>query len=83
MPDRILIVDDDQQIRDLVRSLLNRNGYECVAGASARHASALLARENFTLLLADLQMPGESGLDLISLVTASHPDTATCLSSTS
>ena len=54
MTDRILIVDDDQQIRDLVRTLLNRNGYECVTAASARHASALLARGNFALLLADL-----------------------------
>ena len=76
MSERILVVDDERQIRELVRRLLERAGYECRTAESAAEATRLLGEETFALLLADLQMPGESGLDLISRVRVSHPDTA-------
>ena len=76
MTERILIVDDERQIRELVRRLLERAGYECTTAESAEEATRVLHEEAFALLLADLQMPGESGLDLISRVRVSHPNTA-------
>ena len=76
---RILVVDDDRQIRDLVQRLLERAGYTCTTAASAGEAAELLDAEPFSLLLADLQMPGGSGLDLISCVREEHPETATIM----
>lgn len=76
---RILVVDDEQQIRDLVHRLLERAGYACSTAENATRAAELLDAEPFALLLADLQMPGESGLDLISRVREEHPDTATIM----
>jgi putative two-component system response regulator len=76
---RILIVDDERQIRDLVRRLLEREGYSCTTAENAGEAAKRLDAEPFALLLADLQMPGESGLDLISRVRQDYPDTATIM----
>jgi cyclic di-GMP phosphodiesterase len=75
-PARILIVDDDRHICVLVRRLLERAGYACATAESGAAAKKLLAVEPFELLVCDLQMPGESGLDVISHVRSEYPDTA-------
>jgi putative two-component system response regulator len=75
-PARILIVDDDRHVRALVRRLLERAGYVCETAENGVKAHKLLAVQPFELLVCDLQMPGESGLDVISHVRAAHPDTA-------
>jgi putative two-component system response regulator len=76
---KILIVDDEQQVRDVVQRLIERGGHACSAVESGAAATELLAAEPFALVLADLQMPGESGLDLISRVRHEYPDTATIM----
>ena len=76
MSDRILIVDDDRRILELIRRLLEHSGYDCVTAESAEEARHFLAGEAVALLLADLQMPGGSGLDLIAHVREHHPETA-------
>jgi putative two-component system response regulator len=76
---RILVVDDERQIRDLVQRMLERDGYSCATAENAAGAAKLLDAEPFALLLADLQMPGGSGLDLIARVREQHPDTATIM----
>lgn len=75
-PERILIVDDERVIRELMRRLLEMSGYICVTAASGEEADELLASGSFHLMLADLQLPGESGLDLIGRVRDAHPDIA-------
>jgi len=75
-PARILIVDDDRTVRELVRRLLERAGYACAAAENGFEARRLLAARRFELIVCDLQMPGESGLDVISHVRRAHPDTA-------
>jgi putative two-component system response regulator len=77
--ERILIVDDEPQIRDLVCRLLEQAGFASATAENAARAAERLDAEPFALLLADLQMPGESGLDLISRVRKEHPDTATIM----
>jgi putative two-component system response regulator len=74
--ERILIVDDEPQIRGLVRRLLERAGYSCETAESAAAADTLLAENTYELLLADLQMPGESGLDLLSRVLPTRREMA-------
>jgi DNA-binding response OmpR family regulator len=75
-PERILIVDDERAIRELMRRVLETSGYVCVTAASGEEADELLASGSYHLMLADLQLPGESGLDLIGRVRDAHPDTA-------
>jgi putative two-component system response regulator len=75
-PARVLIVDDDRHIRELVRRLLERAGYACSTAENGAQAQQLLDARPFELMVCDLQMPGESGLDVISHVRATYPDTA-------
>jgi DNA-binding NtrC family response regulator len=79
--ERILVVDDEPAIRELMRRLLERAGYACATAGSSAEADELLARGSFELLLTDLQMPGESGLDLLARVRDRHPATATIVMS--
>ncbi len=76
---RLMIVDDEEPIRRMLARLLTRNGYECETAADAETAQATLNRSHFDLLLTDMDMPGISGLDLITQVSKTHPDTATVM----
>lgn len=72
--ERILVVDDDGSIRDVVSSMLTSAGYECRAVTSGRDAAAALqADDNFALLLSDLTMEGIDGFALLERVRRSHP----------
>jgi putative two-component system response regulator len=74
--ERILIVDDEDQIRALLVRLLQSHGHECGAASSAAEARRLLASESFALVLSDVNMPDESGLDFAQEVLGDYPDTA-------
>ncbi|SHG18254.1 PAS domain S-box-containing protein [Desulfacinum infernum DSM 9756] len=76
---RILIVDDEAPVRALVAKAMEKVGYECTAAASAEQARKILETETFDLVMSDVNMPGESGLDFIQYVVRAHPDTATLL----
>lgn len=73
----ILIVDDEASVRRLISNILSDKGYGCASAASAGEAKALLEKNGFELLLSDISMPGESGLDLIRDVITRYPDMAT------
>lgn len=60
----ILVVDDDRRIRELLKRYLTDNGYRVTAAENAAEARARLAGLSFDLLVLDVMMPGESGLDL-------------------
>lgn len=60
----ILIVDDEQTIRQLVRSILTRAGYDVVEAASAEEALELMQSQAPELLLTDIVMPNMNGLAL-------------------
>jgi len=57
----ILVVDDDQRIRDLLQRFLARNGYLVSVARDSAHASRLLESLVFDLLIVDVMMPGEDG----------------------
>ena len=75
MPE-ILIVDDEPQILRLVRQTLERNGHSCHLAEDAQQARALLKKQQFDLMLTDIQMPGESGLDLVEYVQREYTELA-------
>ena len=58
----ILVVDDDQRIRDLLKRFLSRNGYLVTLARDAAHASRLLESLVFDLMVIDVMMPGEDGV---------------------
>jgi two-component system phosphate regulon response regulator OmpR len=61
---RILVVDDDLRMRDLLVRYLGGEGYEVKAAADAAAMDKLLARERYDLLVLDLMLPGEDGLSV-------------------
>ncbi len=60
----ILVVDDDQRIRDLLVRYLSTNGFRVTAAANAAMARSSLRGLAFDLVILDVMMPGESGLQL-------------------
>src|SRR5216684_2784793 len=60
----LLVVDDDARLRDLLRRYLLENGFRVTVAADAMEARANLASFTFDLVVLDVMMPGESGLDL-------------------
>src|SRR6476469_8390388 len=73
---RVLIVDDEEPIRRLLGYMLQSHGYEVVLAADAREARLRLDETPFALVLCDVNMPGESGMDLIRHTFRQHPHTA-------
>ncbi|MGD0273323.1 MAG: HD domain-containing phosphohydrolase [Gaiellaceae bacterium] len=74
----VLIVDDEPQAQQLIKRILERHGFECELAANAGEARKSLDADGkrFQLMLCDVNMPGESGLDLIRSALVSHPDVA-------
>ena len=60
----LLIVDDDERIRDLLKKFLIRNGFLVTAARDAAHARRILSGLDFDLLVMDVMMPGEDGVSL-------------------
>jgi putative two-component system response regulator len=76
---RILVVDDDDMVRLVLARQLEHAGYRCISAGGAAEARRLLAQERCSLMLCDVNMPGETGLDLIGSALAEHPDLATLM----
>ncbi len=72
---KILIVDDEKPIRTVLMRFLEKAGYQCEEADSTAAAKELLAQEHFDLLISDLMMPGESGLNLINHAKENYPKT--------
>lgn len=70
---RVLIVDDEPAIRDIVRAMLSES-YRCREANSAEEALSLLRTEKFDLIISDINMDGMSGLEMIPRVRAIAPD---------
>ena len=64
----LLIVDDDDRIRELIKEFLGREGYRVTGAAHAAAARRLMELIEFDLVVLDVMMPGESGLDLTTWV---------------
>ncbi len=72
----ILVVDDEKQVRRLLCRILEKNRYKCTPASNAAEARKFLEKQSFDLMFCDVNMPGESGIDLARYVAAAHPDTA-------
>src|SRR5919197_450857 len=74
----VLLVDDDQRIRDLLSRYLSENGFRVTPAGDASSARAAMRGLCFDLVILDVMMPGESGLDLAYQLKSSS-DIPICL----
>ena len=73
---RVLVVDDDLKQRMLMVRILRGEGYECATAMSTEEARNLLDTEDFGVVVTDLKMWGEDGLELVRYVADHHPETS-------
>jgi DNA-binding NtrC family response regulator len=71
---RILCVDDEESIQDLVSMHLMLQGFEVKKAANGQEAISFLERESFDLVLLDIQMPKMDGLEVLSHIRIHHID---------
>jgi two-component system NtrC family response regulator len=76
LKDRILIVEDDDELRQVTEVQLDREGYETSSAVSAELAIPILEKSPQHLVIVDLHLPGMSGLDLLKRIRMEYPETA-------
>jgi DNA-binding response OmpR family regulator len=75
---RVLLAEDEDAVRDMLRATLERDGFEVVAVANVRDALRYIATENFDALLSDLHMPhAGDGFTVVSAMRHTHPQAVT------
>src|SRR5450432_2892317 len=73
--ERILVVDDEDPIREIVTAMLQSSGYQCQQAASGKQALALLTSgDSFELVLSDLMMADMDGIGLLERTKEKYPD---------
>jgi two-component system, NtrC family, response regulator PilR len=73
-PPRILVVDDERSMRELLAIVLRREGYEVLLAENGRAAIGLLEREPVDLLISDIKMPDMSGVEVLRAAKSIDPD---------
>ena len=74
MGQKILVVDDDAELQELIRTALVRAGYEVVVAPDAFEGLERLGEEEFDLALLDIMMPGMDGLEMLTRLRQRHQD---------
>jgi putative two-component system response regulator len=72
----LLIVDDNQPLRRWAGRVVHERGYSCDVAEDAEAARERMGNNNYELVLLDINMPGESGMQLLSHIRTSHPEVA-------
>ena len=70
---KILIVDDERAIRELLSSALQSKGFNCRNCTDGEEALSSLEQQSFDAVISDLRMPGISGLELLNTIRPKHP----------
>jgi len=78
-PSRVLVVDDDENVRVTTAAILEQEGYEVATASDGREALQKIARSNFDLVLTDLRMEDMDGSALLKEIQAHYPNIATVI----
>ena len=79
---RILFVDDENSVRTFALRALRKKGYDVVGASSAENALEIFAKDkNFQLLITDMVMPGQNGIELAKKILEETPDIKIILAS--
>ncbi len=73
MPALILVVDDDEPVRVMLARLLRTQGYSVVQASTSREAHERLTEYSPDLVISDIVMPGESGIELRRSIARAYP----------
>ena len=71
---RILVVDDEEEVRNLLALFLGKKNYSVVTADSAETAIAALEKDKVDAVLLDIELPGLNGLEALRKIQASWPD---------
>src|SRR5437764_697982 len=71
---RVLIVDDEEVLRDVLEVVLRREGFDVVLASSGEEALNVLDTEDVDLMILDVMLPGISGIDTLRAVRISNPN---------
>ncbi len=74
MPEKILIVEDTDAMREVIQDFLELQGYDCFSASTANEGIALLEKNDFDLILTDLRLPGKDGFAVIEKANELLPD---------
>ncbi len=72
---RILVIDDNEMVRDILSDLLEAEGHEVRTATEGRGGLALLADFMADIVITDILMPGQEGIETIQELRANNPDT--------
>lgn len=75
MKPRILVVDDEESIREFLEIMLKKEGFEITLAEDGAVAKDILSKKTFDMIISDLQMPNMNGIELLKHVKDSSPDT--------
>ncbi len=74
MSAKILIIEDDDQVRDLLKKILQGEGYEVLSAVNGAEGLKMYEQENPGLIITDLIMPEKEGIETIRELRKSDPD---------
>jgi two-component system response regulator PilR (NtrC family) len=75
MRSKILVVDDEESIREFLDIMLRKEGYEVTCAEDGQKAIETLKKKNFDMIISDLQMPRVTGMELLKHVRDTYPET--------
>ena len=76
---KILVVDDDQGMRDYLEIMLTREGYDVTTASGGREAISSCKKKKFDLVITDLKMPKIGGIDILKAIKEHSPETMVIL----
>lgn len=71
---RILIVDDDDGVREMLADFFGVIGYQSIVAANGREALGLLEQQDVSLVISDIKMPVMDGIQMLKKIKKEHPD---------
>lgn len=74
MKAKILVVDDEESIREFLEIMLRKEGYEITLAEDGQKAKDLLQKKSFDMIISDLQMPNVTGIELLKYVRQDFPE---------
>ena len=74
MKARILVVDDEESIREFLNIMLRKEGYDVTCVEDGQQAIDILKKKSFEMVISDLQMPHVTGLELLKFVRENYPE---------
>ena len=70
----VMIVDDEESIRNMIHKSLNKTGYNVIEAENGKQAMEFVIKQKIDLIIADLVMPEKGGLELIMELDNNYPD---------